>query len=351
MLFFRHSGQHESRSPSLIHRRVPTTSDPLRELTVHIIISGGAGFIGSHLVERLLQQDYSVTAIDNFDPFYDPETKRRNISRYQRDHRFRAIETDVLDLAAPEPQLETGADVFVHLAARPGIPASIRDPVLTSRVNVAGTSAALELARRLGVKSFIFGSSSSVYGAAAPVPFSEQNRVDAPISPYAATKKAGELLCYAHHQIYGLSVVCLRLFSVYGPRQRPDLAIHKFARLMRAGETLPIYGSPERDYTHVEDVLQAFEAAIEYAGEKPGAFEIVNVGAGQPVPLRTVVELLAEALGVEARTRELPRREGDLFRTWADIRKAGHLFGYAPSVPLAEGIRRFAEWFQAENPH
>lgn len=297
----------------------------------------------------MLEQDHRVSVIDNFDPFYDPENKRRNLAPYLGDERFRLIEADLLELGPVASALEPGAELLVHLAARPGIPASIRDPALSSRVNVEGTSGALELARRLGVQRFVFGSSSSVYGIGSRVPFSEGDPVGRPASPYAATKRAGELLCHAHHHLYGLSVVCLRLFTVYGPRQRPDLAIHKFARLMSAGEPLPVYGggSTERDYTYIDDVLVGLEGAIEYTARHPAAFETVNLGGGYPVPLHHVIRLLAEALGVQPRTRPLPPREGDLPRTWADVRKARELLGYVPSVPFEEGIRRFAEWFQA----
>jgi UDP-glucuronate 4-epimerase len=317
---------------------------------VHALITGGAGFAGSHLVGRLLEQGHQVTAIDNFDPFYDPDTKRRNLTAYLTSERFRLIEADLLNLDAANAAGGSEFDLLVHLAARPGIPASIRAPVLYSRLNVSGTAAALELTRHLGIRRFIFASSSSVYGEGARVPFSEESSAKRPISPYAATKRTGELLCHAHHHLYGLSVVCLRLFTVYGPRQRPDLAIHRFARLMSAGEPLPVHGdgSTERDYTYIGDVLQAVEGAIRYTEDHPGAFELVNVGGGRPTPLHHLIEVLADALGVEPRIRSLPPREGDLPRTWADLRKAREIFGYEPSIPLEEGIRRFVEWFRRE---
>lgn len=317
---------------------------------MHAVITGGAGFIGSHLVGRLLEQGHRVTAIDNFDPFYDPEVKRRNIAAHLESERFRLIEADLLELDPADGTLRGEFDLLVHLAARPGIPASIRDPVLYARVNVAGTAAVLELAHGLGIRRFLFASSSSVYGEGARIPFSEEDSAERPISPYAATKRAGELLCHAHHHIHRLSIVCLRLFTVYGSRQRPDLAIHKFARLMSAGEAIPVYGggSTERDYTHIDDVLRGVEGAIKYTARHPEAFEIANLGAGHPVPLHRLIELLADALGVKPHIHPLPPREGDLPRTWADLRKARELFGYLPSVSLEEGIRRFAEWFRVE---
>jgi UDP-glucuronate 4-epimerase len=317
---------------------------------VHVIITGGAGFIGSHLAGRLLARGHRVTAIDSFDPFYDPSTKRRNIAPYLASEGFRLVEANLLQLDRLHAALGGGFDLLVHLAARPGIPASIRDPVLYSLVNVGGTAAVLELAHRLGIRRFIFASSSSVYGEGARIPSSEGDPVEQPTSPYAATKRAGELLCRAHHHLYGCSVVCLRLFTIYGPRQRPDLVIHRFARLMSAGEPLPVHGdgSTERDYTHIDDVLQGFEGAIRHTEIHPNAFEIVNLGAGRPVALRHLIALLSDALGLKPRIRPLPPRPGDLPRTWADIRKARQLLGYAPAVSLEQGLRDFAEWFVRE---
>lgn len=317
---------------------------------MHVIITGGAGFIGSHLAGRLLEQGHQVTVIDSFDPFYDPVVKHRNIAPFLASGGFQLIRADLLQLDATDAGLVRPFDLLIHLAARPGIPASILDPVLYSRVNVGGTAAALALAHSLGIPRFIFASSSSVYGEGARIPFSEGDPVARPTSPYAATKRAGELLCHAHHHLHGGSVVCLRLFTVYGARQRPDLVIHKFARLMSAGEPLPVYGSgsTERDYNHIEDVLQGFEGAIRHMELHPGAFEIVNLGAGRPVPLRRVITLLSDALGLRPRIRPLPPRSGDLPRTWADIGKARTLFGYAPHVSLEQGLHDFVEWFATE---
>lgn len=324
------------------------TTPTLARPVVNVLVTGGAGFIGSHLVTDLLKRGHRVTVVDNFDPFYDPEAKRRNLAGLSSRESFRLIESDLLhvDRAGIDPGERF--DVLVHLAARPGIPASIDAPVLHSRINVGGTAAALELARRVQAHRFVFASSSSVYGQGARVPFAESDSTDRPISPYAAMKRAGELLCHAYHALYGLSVVCLRLFTVYGPRQRPDLVLHRFARHMRAGEPLPVHGdgTARRDYTHVDDVLRGVCGAIEYMERHPGRFEIVNLGAGRPVELRHLIHLLADALGATPRIHHLAPRPGDLSHTWADVGRARELFGYHPSVPLEDGIHSFVEWFR-----
>jgi UDP-glucuronate 4-epimerase len=321
---------------------------------VKVVVTGGAGFIGSHLCERLLAAGHRVACIDSFDPFYDPAVKRRNVAEMLHSDDFRLVEADVRRLEGMRGGLLAAgfaeADVVVHLAARAGVRPSIDQPVAYADVNVAGTAAVLELARALGAKRFVFGSSSSVYGNAAKVPFSESDPVDAPISPYAATKRAGELLCHAHHHLHGASVVCLRFFTVYGPRQRPDLAIHKFARLMAAGLPIPVFGAgdTERDYTYVDDILQGVEAAIAFTGEHPDAFEIVNLGESQTVSLARLVELLGGAMGVTPVIDRQPMQPGDVKRTFADVSKARSLLGYAPATGVEDGIPRFVEWLRAE---
>lgn len=323
---------------------------------MNIIVTGGAGFIGSHLCERLVAQGHRVAAIDSFDGFYSPEVKRRNLAALAGSERFRLLEGDIRDGEAAEAALAAEgfgrADVLVHLAARAGVRPSISSPVLYSQVNVDGTVAMLELARRMGIRRFVFGSSSSVYGNNPKVPFAETDGVDHPISPYAATKRAGELLCHSYHHLHGMAIVCLRFFTVYGPRQRPDLAIHKFARLLSRGEPIPFYGdgTTERDYTYVDDILQGIAGAIEYTCTHPGAFEIVNLGESQTVSLRRLVELLAESLGVAPRIERLPLQPGDVHRTFADIRKARELLGYSPSTCVEDGIPRFVRWFH-ESAH
>lgn len=318
------------------------------------IVTGGAGFIGSHLCERLLAGGHAVVAVDSFDPFYDPAVKRANLAAASSHPAFRLVEADI---AEGEPLVHRladagarGADVVVHLAARAGVRPSIDAPLDYARTNVEGTVATLEAARRLGIGRFVFGSSSSVYGDAASVPFREDEPADAPISPYAATKRAGELLCRAWSHLHGLSVVCLRLFTVYGPRQRPDLAIHKFARLMERGEPIPLFGDggTERDYTYVDDVLQGIEAAIRWTGRNPGGFETVNLGENDTVTLRRLVDVLSAAMGVAPEIRWLPEQPGDVRRTCADLARARRVLGYDPRTRIEEGIPRFVQWFRAQ---
>jgi UDP-glucuronate 4-epimerase len=316
---------------------------------VRVLVSGGAGFIGGHLCQRLLDRGDSVVCIDNFDPFYDPAIKRATAATLARSPRFRLLEADVRDAAGLEL---AGIDAIVHLAACTGVRPSVQDPLHCTRVNVEGTTAMLELARSLEVRAFVFGSSSSVYGDSTAVPFREDAPAAAPISPYAATKRAGELLCHTYAYLHGLGVVCLRFFTVYGPRQRPDLAIHKFARLMAAGEPVPVFGdgSTRRDYTYVDDIVQGVEGAIAYAAAHPGAFELFNLGESDTVPLARLVELLGAAMGVEPVLQRLPAQPGDVRQTLADVSRARALLGYSPRVRIEEGIPRFVEWFRAANP-
>lgn len=318
---------------------------------MRILVTGGAGFIGSHLCERLVARGDEVVVVDYFDSFYSPELKRRNLRALSESPAFKLIEANVRDVDTVDAALGDGEiDVIIHLAARAGVRPSIEQPALYARENVEGTVAVLELARRRGVQRFVFGSSSSVYGDAAEVPFREDEPAASPISPYAATKRAGELLCHSYHHLYGFSVVCLRFFTVYGPRQRPDLAIHKFARLISAGEEIPFYGdgSTERDYTYVDDIIQGVEGAIEYTGRHAPCFELVNLGESRTTSLTELVRILAGELGAEARLRRLPAQPGDVARTFASVEKARALLGYDPRVPVEEGIRRFIEWFRGE---
>ena len=324
---------------------------------MNVIVTGGAGFIGAHLCRRLLSRGDQVVAVDNFDPFYDPAVKRRAADELRACDGFRLVEADLLDPTALDSALEAagvepgGVDAIVHLAARAGVRPSIEEPVLYARVNVEGTVQALELARRLRAPGFVFGSSSSVYGNQAAVPFSESDPVAAPISPYAATKRAGELLCHTYAHLYGLGVVSLRFFTVYGPRQRPDLAIHKFTRMLSEGRPLPFFGdgSTRRDYTWVDDIVQGIEGAIAYAVAHPGCFELVNLGESDTVTLARLVELLGRALGVEPELKRLPPQPGDVERTCADISRARALLGYAPTTRIEEGIPRFVAWYRAEH--
>jgi UDP-glucuronate 4-epimerase len=317
------------------------------------LVTGAAGFIGSHLCERLVGAGHRVVGVDNFDPFYPESVKRANLAGLRADPRFTLVEADIRDPeemgAAVDGAAGGSIDVVVHLAARAGVRPSIEEPFLYSQVNLDGTVAVLEWARRRGVRRFVFGSSSSVYGNNAKVPFSEADPVDHPISPYAATKRSGELLCHSYHHLYGMSVVCLRFFTVYGPRQRPDLAIHKFARLMADGLPIPMYGdgTTERDYTYVDDILQGVEGAIRYTARDQPVFEIVNLGESRTTTLARLIDLIGAELGVRPKIERLPLQPGDVQRTFADVSRARELFGYEPTTPVEEGIPRFVHWFRA----
>ncbi|RMH11698.1 MAG: NAD-dependent epimerase/dehydratase family protein, partial [Gemmatimonadetes bacterium] len=258
-----------------------------------ILVTGGAGFIGSHLCERLLERGHAVVSLDAYDDFYDPAVKRANLDAARDFDAFVEREGDIRDPAALAA-LPDDIDTVVHLAARAGVRPSLEQPALYADVNVMGTVRVLEFARVRGIGRIVFGSSSSVYGNAERVPFVEDAAVDRPISPYAATKKAGEALCHVHHHLHGAAIVCLRFFTVYGPRQRPDLAIHKFARLMSEGRPVPMYGdgTSERDYTYIDDILQGVEGALDWLVRTPGAFEVVNLGESRTIPLTRMIEVV-----------------------------------------------------------
>jgi UDP-glucuronate 4-epimerase len=316
-----------------------------------ILVTGAAGFIGSHLVERLLARGDEVVGVDNFDPFYSPEEKRRNLSVALANPGFRLVEADCAELSALETALDGESfDVVVHLAAKAGVRPSILDPLGYARANLTGTQAVLELARRRGVSRFVFASSSSVYGNNPKVPFAEDDPVERPISPYAATKRAGELLCHTYHHLHGMGVIALRFFTVYGPRQRPDLAIRKFTTLMLRDEPIPFFGdgSTERDYTWIDDILQGVVAAIDRTARVPGEYAIINLGESRTTSLARLVELIGEALGIEPRLERLPLQPGDVRRTFADVSRARNLLGYEPTTPVEVGIPRFVEWMRAE---
>jgi UDP-glucuronate 4-epimerase len=314
-----------------------------------VLLSGAAGFIGSHLAERLLSRGDRVTGVDNFDPYYAEAEKRENLRRALSHPRFRLIAVDCADFAGLERAL-TGEqfDVCVHLAAKAGVRASIMDPLGFARANVLGTQTILEVARRLGVRRFVFASSSSVYGNARRVPFSEDDPAVEPISPYAATKRAGELLCRAHHEIHGGAVIALRFFTVYGPRQRPDLAIRRFATLMLAGEPVPMYGdgSTERDYTWIGDIVAGTMAAIDRTATTHREYAVVNLGGNRTTSLKALIDAIAKGLSVEPRIRRLPPQPGDVVRTWADLSRAERLLGYQPTTTLASGLPRFLQWLR-----
>ncbi len=312
-----------------------------------ILLTGAAGFIGSHTAAALLDRGDEVVGLDNFNAFYDPALKRRNAAALSAREGFSLVEGDLCD----EPLV---ADLFarhrfdgvVHLAAWAGVRPSIQRPGLYVDVNVRGTTNVLEGCRRGGVGRLVFASSSSVYGGRETVPFRETDPVDRPISPYAATKKAGEVLCYTYHHLHGLHVSALRFFTVYGPRQRPEMAIHKFATMMSRGEAIPVYGDggSARDYTYVDDIVQGTVAAL----DRCEGYEIYNLGESRTTRLDDLVDKLARALGYEAKVRREPDQPGDVPITFADVTKARERLGYDPHTLIDEGLARFAEWFQRE---
>jgi UDP-glucuronate 4-epimerase len=315
----------------------------------HVLVTGGAGFIGSSLSHRLLARGDRVTILDDFNDFYDPARKRANIARLEGRGDLHLVEGDIRDAPLVEELFRAGRfDAVVHLAARAGVRPSLKEPILYEEVNCIGTLRLLEAARRHGPELFLFGSSSSVYGTNRKVPFSEDDEIRQPISPYATTKRTGELLAYNYHHLYGLRATCLRFFTVYGPAQRPEMAIHKFTDLLARGQVVTLYGdgSSQRDYTYVDDILDGTLAALELA---PG-FEILNLGGSETTRLIDLVRWLAEELAVEPRIEYLPDQPGDVPITYADVSKAHRLLGYSPKVPIRTGLRRFVEWYREQAP-
>jgi UDP-glucuronate 4-epimerase len=314
----------------------------------NILVTGGAGFIGSHLVDRLLATDDNVvTVIDDFNDFYSPDIKRANVAGHLNNERYTLVDADIRDRQALDEVFgKQQFDCIVHLAARAGVRPSLAEPELYAETNINGTLNLLELARSTGVNQFVFGSSSSVYGINAKVPFSEDDPIRQPISPYAATKAAGELLCHTYTHLYGLRCVCLRFFTVYGARQRPDLAIHKFARLMTDGKPIPVFGdgSTRRDYTYIDDIISGVMAAIIYDESN---YEVFNLGESETVELRELISLLEKALDCKAVIDRQPPQPGDVPQTFADVTKARQLLGYNPQTNIGEGIKRFVEWFRS----
>lgn len=313
---------------------------------MRVLVTGGAGFIGSHLCEHWLKCGHQIGVVDNLDPFYAPALKRANLRQISAAGNLDFFETDIRDSARlAEAFSQFHPEAVVHLAARAGVRPSLLEPELYMSTNVNGTLNLLEACRHSSVQRFIFGSSSSVYGKYNRVPFSEEDAISKPLSVYAATKCAGENLCFTYAHLYKISIICLRLFTVYGPRQRPDLAIHKFARLIEEGKELPIFGdgSAKRDYTYVDDVVQAFDQTVKADFD----FEIFNVGNSQTIRLDSMVETLERALGKKAKLKHLPPQPGDMVLTCADLTKSRRLLGYAPQVRFEDGIKLFADWFRA----
>ena len=312
----------------------------------HALVTGAAGFIGSHVSEALLAKGWRVTGFDSLDPFYDPQVKRRNLATCLKNARFAMVEADIRDVAAVDRVMGQGVDVVVHLAALAGVRPSIERPMAYQDVNVNGTCCLLEAARKHRVTRFVFASSSSVYGNNPKTPFSETDNVDFPISPYAASKKAGELLCHTYHHLFDLAVTCLRFFTVYGPRQRPDLAIHKFGRLIEAGKPITMFGDGKsmRDYTYIDDIVAGVMAAI----ERCRGYRIYNLGNSSPVSLADLIAGIEEALGKKAIVVRDKAQAGDVERTYADITRAQAELGFQPKTEMKAGLARFVGWLREE---
>ena len=310
------------------------------------LVTGSAGFIGSHLCERLLAEGNAVVGLDNLDDFYDPAVKRANMSKSMSCDEFQFVEGDIRDPRCIDDVLNSGdVDIVVHLAAKAGVRPSIEDPAGYQDVNITGTIVLLEGVKRYGVRKFVFASSSSIYGNNKKVPFSESDNVDFPISPYAATKKAGELICHTYSHLYDIDMTCLRFFTVYGPRQRPDLAIHKFCKLIEAGQAIPVFGdgSMMRDFTYIDDILDGVIAAM----QRPCGYEIYNLGESRPVRLDELISRIEDALGKKAIIERLPNQPGDVNQTYADVSKAKKELGYEPATQIEVGLKRFVEWLRA----
>lgn len=315
----------------------------------NILITGGAGFIGSHLATHLLREgEWDVTIFDDLNDFYSPDIKRANLDAVRSVGEFRFVEGDIRRTEDLRPVFdETSFECIVHLAARAGVRPSLSQPKLYAETNIDGTLNLLELARDYEVGQFVFGSSSSVYGINAKVPFAEDDRIHQPISPYAATKAAGELLCHTYSHLFGFRTVCLRFFTVYGARQRPDLAIHKFSRLISEGKPIQVFGdgSSRRDYTYVDDIIAGVRASIDYDGS---VHEVFNLGESETTELSRLIELLEASLGQKALIDHQPMQPGDVPMTFADISKARRLLNYSPQTKIEQGIPKFAEWFLSQ---
>ena len=313
-----------------------------------VLVTGAAGFIGSHLCERLLSEGTVVVGLDNFDGFYSRRIKEANIAMSLSNKNFKLVEGDIRDAACVEKILsDKKPEMIIHLAAKAGVRPSIEDPIGYEDVNVHGTVVMLEAAKKFGIKKFIFASSSSVYGNNKKVPFSESDNVDFPISPYGATKKAGELICHTYSHLYGMNITCLRFFTVYGPRQRPDLAVHKFSRLIEQGRPIPVFGdgSMMRDFTFIDDIINGVISAINNCD----GYEIYNLGESRPVRLDEMIKAMEKVLGKKAVINKLPEQPGDVKQTYADVTKAKRKLGYNPRTDFAAGLEKFVKWFREQH--
>jgi len=314
---------------------------------MNILVTGGAGFIGSHLVERLVRENHQISVIDNFDPFYAREIKQRNLNPVRHFKKFDFHEIDILDRFALEILFgKNRFDIIVHLAARAGVRPSIADPHGYYRTNVEGTINLLECCRKFGVTRFILASTSSIYGNTNKVPFCETDPVDKPVSPYGASKKAAELVCYTYHHLYKINIHALRFFTVYGPRQRPDLAIHKFFDLILHNQPLSLYGdgSTSRDYTYIDDIIAGVMKSI----ERIEGYEIINLGNSRSISLMDLVTLIEEVTGKKTEQEFFPMQPGDVITTYADISKAQKMLDYKPGTRIEDGLKIFLEWYKQE---
>lgn len=316
-----------------------------------VLVTGGAGFIGSHLCESLIPKGHEIVCLDNFNDYYSPHLKRNNLSRLENDNRFQLVIGDIRDTACLNHIFEENdIGLVIHLAAMAGVRPSIDNPYLYHDVNVNGTVNILQACHKYNVSKIIYASSSSVYGNNS-VPFLETDRTDSPISPYAASKKSGELACYAYHKLYSMSIFCLRFFTVFGPRQRPDLAIHKFARLISRNKHIDLYGdgSTSRDYTFIDDIVNGIQGAVDYLFAHDSFYEIVNLGNSDPVSLKDLIQIMATTFGIDIQINWLPLQMGDVETTFADITKAKNMLDFSPCTTIEEGMIKFKEWFYAIN--
>ena len=315
------------------------------------LITGGAGFIGSTLGNKLLEEENKVVAIDNFCDFYNPEIKNKNVKTLLENSNFRLYRNDIRDAEAIKKIFdENNIDIVIHLAAMAGVRPSIDNPILYQEVNCMGTQNILEEMKHHDIKNGIFASSSSVYGNCKVIPFREDMIVDYAISPYAATKKANEVMTHVYHKLFNINIIMLRFFTVYGPKQRPDLAINKFTRLMLNDEEIPMFGdgTTSRDYTYVDDIVDGIIKSSEYVLNNKNVYEILNLGNSTPISLMEMIQTIGKALGKKPKIKELPMQPGDVDRTYADITKAKSLIGYEPKTTFDDGIKNFVEWYKKQ---
>jgi len=312
------------------------------------LITGGAGFIGSNLVRELLKTD-DVVVVDNLNDYYDPVIKLKNIEEFKKNNNFKFYKIDILDDLSSIFESEN-IDFIIHLAGQAGVRDSITDPFKYVNNNCIGTLNILEMAKKYNIKNIIMASSSSVYGNNLEYPFNENMKCDEPISIYAASKKSTELMAYTYHHLYNINIFMLRFFTVYGPGQRPDLAISKFVRLMLEGKEIPMYGdgNTKRDYTYIDDIISAIKLSSDYILNNNNVYEILNIGSNNPISLKEMIDIIANVLGVDVKINKLPMQEGDVLLTYADISKARKLIGYEPSITFNDGITKFVEWYKNE---